>query len=421
MGAVHFSLDVHLVEYLKRALPLSTFVETGTFEGASVELCLPYFERIHTVELSDAYYRAAIEKFKEMPRVRVWSGTSVNCLRELSGVLHDESVLYWLDAHWCAAEDVGGGAAQCPLLEELDALAHLNEQSVVCIDDARLFLCPPPEPQQNEDWPSFHEVVGKLSGLSATHELLIVNDVMLFYPVSSRQAVYGYARQHGVDWLSLLGKARDYDRYLPIVQEEADRRAAGLEELTAVIAARDGQIKDLEGMARERLDALHELTAVIAARDQVVSDLEKMARERLAGLHELTALIAGRDERIADLERTARERLDALRRADTLLKEAKNEVEPLRELIAAIAVRDEQIATLEQTAQGRLDALQRAEAELRDMAEMLVARNQTLVHLSERITALEAQEHMLKQKVLLFEEESVADFLARRAKALWSR
>ncbi len=36
MGAIDFSIDVRLVECLRRELPISVFVETGTFEGEAI-------------------------------------------------------------------------------------------------------------------------------------------------------------------------------------------------------------------------------------------------------------------------------------------------------------------------------------------------------------------------------------------------
>jgi hypothetical protein len=316
MGAVHFSLDVRLVEYFKQALPLSIFVETGTFEGASAEACLPYFEKIHTVELSGAYYTAAVEKFKNNTKVDVRSGMSGEFLRDLAGTLRNESVFYWLDAHWCVADDVEKNTSECPLLDELDALVQLNGQSVVCIDDARLFLCPPPRPHHIEEWPSFHEILRKLFNLSANHELMIANDVILFFPLSSRNVIHAYAREYGIDWLTAMGKARDFDYHLPIFRKEAERMVAGLHELTALIAARDVRINDLEQIARGRLDALQRA-------DMSLREAWIQAERREAGLHELTAVIAARDERIRELEQTAQERLEALQRADTLIRETR--------------------------------------------------------------------------------------------------
>src|SRR5262249_54519295 len=149
---------------------------------------------------------------------------------------------------------------------------------------------------------------------------LVVNDVIVFHPASSRAAVHAYARRHGTDWLTVLGKARDYDKHLPVIRLEAEKRDAGLHELTAVIAARDARIRTLEETVRERTDALERA-------DTSLREAWAQARRREAGLHELTAVIAARDARIRELEATVRERSEALERADTSLRDAWAEAE----------------------------------------------------------------------------------------------
>lgn len=67
MGAVNFSLDLKLIEHLKQVLPLSIFIETGTFEGEAVNKVMFLFEEIHTVELSEEYY---LKASKKIPRAK---------------------------------------------------------------------------------------------------------------------------------------------------------------------------------------------------------------------------------------------------------------------------------------------------------------------------------------------------------------
>ena len=50
MGAVHFSIDDRLLARLTELLPLEVFVETGTFEGDTVDAALTYFDELHTIE-----------------------------------------------------------------------------------------------------------------------------------------------------------------------------------------------------------------------------------------------------------------------------------------------------------------------------------------------------------------------------------
>ena len=208
MGAVHFSLDVNLVAALRRVLPLETLVETGTFQGDTVAQMLPHFREIHTVEWSPELHAHAAARFQDQPNVHCANDTSPAWLRRWQPSLASKSVLYWLDAHWCNAADTAGQDAQCPLLEELDAIAPLNDVSAVLIDDARLFLSTPPNLHRCDQWPRFHSVVERLLGLGACHELTVVNDVIVFCPAAARSALQEYGQASGVDWLAIVQTAR---------------------------------------------------------------------------------------------------------------------------------------------------------------------------------------------------------------------
>jgi hypothetical protein len=201
MGAVSFSLDIRLVEQLKKVLPLDVFVETGTFKGDTIQSVLPFFRKLVTVELSPQLWKDAAARFAGESRVEVLLGSSPEFL---SAVDHDASVLFWLDAHWCIAENTSGEHSQCPLLDEIRAIGRLAEHSVLLIDDARLFLAPPPEPHDVAQWPTFEQIDRALRELSSRHELMIVNDIIAFFPASVRESVIAYARRCGVDWLKIV-------------------------------------------------------------------------------------------------------------------------------------------------------------------------------------------------------------------------
>jgi glycosyltransferase involved in cell wall biosynthesis len=201
MGAVTFSLDIRLVNVLKSVLPLNEFIETGTFKGdAAAEMGL-LFDRVVTIELSEALAADAVNRFNENPKILVLQGNSADKLHELRPDLERISALYWLDAHWCVADDTAGELSQCPLMNELKAIGHLNDKSVILIDDARLFLAPPLLPHEISQWPRFHQIVMFLLTMSPDHELMVVNDVIVFFPSPVRHAMESYAQSYGLDWL----------------------------------------------------------------------------------------------------------------------------------------------------------------------------------------------------------------------------
>src|SRR5207247_7033681 len=123
---------------------------------------------IYSSELSEKYFRKASKRFEGADSVYLFHEESAKFLKDLRPALKDSSVLYWLDAHWCAEDETEGNQWQCPLLDELNEISTLNSRSVLLIDDARLFLSPPSLPHDMSQWPSFDSIVRKLLGLSHT-------------------------------------------------------------------------------------------------------------------------------------------------------------------------------------------------------------------------------------------------------------
>jgi hypothetical protein len=129
--------------------PISTFVETGTFYGESLEyaLTLP-FRRWHSVELSSELHRRAVVQFSDRPQLTLHRGDSVAVLPTILDEL-DAAALFWLDAHWCFL-DTARGPKDCPLLDEIELIAA-HERSrgvdhVIIADDFHIFGTGPQSP-----------------------------------------------------------------------------------------------------------------------------------------------------------------------------------------------------------------------------------------------------------------------------------
>src|SRR5665213_1488604 len=105
MGDIKFSIDTELVAALKGVLPFEVFVETGTFEGDAIRLARPFFDVIHSVELSPEYFEIAKAKFGKEPGIHLYLGDSAKVLGDLRAAFKGKLALFWLDAHWCVAQD----------------------------------------------------------------------------------------------------------------------------------------------------------------------------------------------------------------------------------------------------------------------------------------------------------------------------
>lgn len=217
MGAIHFSVDIHLVAALRKSLPLSVFFETGTFHGDTACAAASLFEKVYTVELSAELFAQAAARLATYQNISALLGSSPSVIRKLRPDLANQSVLFWLDAHWCGAAHTGGKAYECPLLEELAAIGSLNDESVVLIDDARMFLTPPPLPHDSRSWPLLNEVAEALRRLSSRHKLWIINDVFIFAPQEAYDPVVDYGLSRGVDLHHLALKAALADSPPPVV------------------------------------------------------------------------------------------------------------------------------------------------------------------------------------------------------------
>ena len=388
MGAVRFSIDSGLVRELAGKLPFKVFVETGTYEGASTREMLPFFEQLHTIELSPALYAHASEAFADQPKVHVHHGSSDQVLAEIVPKLRRKSVLYWLDAHWCD-EQSAGEDVQCPLLGELEAIGSVSDKSVVLIDDARLFMAPPPAPASTEGWPQFSEVLARLTALNPEHELLVIDDVLVFFPPKVREPLRDYAYHHAVDWLSELQVSER-------VEKRVDKRLEALK--TEFTSLRSQSLEQGRRRADQLDEKVAEITVAVGGLETAVGQLGARAaepqtdpalEERLAPLSaelestgsQLKGLFAALEElgdQFRHSQSTFEERLEAT--PDLVGARVESVVEDLLPVTRRLRVIGK-----------RLDELSQGRDEVRALAELVGSLGERLAALDERVEPLPGQ------------------------------
>jgi hypothetical protein len=196
MGVVTFSIPKDLVTRITKDLKFDNFVETGTFQGGTCFWAAGHFKKVFTIEIDPATSKATAAK-PDCPRnIEFLIGNSRDILPQLVKKLDGRS-FFWLDGHWCGG---GGKDEECPLLEELEAIADLKN-AVIFIDDARCFLGPLPEPHRAEDWPLIDEIFYKLHAIFPDHFITIQDDVIMSVPPD-------VARIINADW-----KEKYYSRF----------------------------------------------------------------------------------------------------------------------------------------------------------------------------------------------------------------
>lgn len=257
MGAVNFSLDRRLIQALKSVLPLSVLVESGTFEGGSLASLMDCFDILHSIELSPQYFQAAQQRFHDINKIRLYQGDSREILSQIRRDLPDDGVLYFLDAHWCVAANTAGETSQCPLLNEIASIGYLGRNSVVIIDDARLFLAPPPAQHEISQWPNFDQIYKALLSISSFHQLMVINDLVIFYPNLAETAVKNYAIDYGVDWLDVMSQTRDYEN----LRRQFDSLNLQCEAKEIEIKRLDNALKTMQG--QQQSSSFNKLAVVV--------------------------------------------------------------------------------------------------------------------------------------------------------------
>jgi FkbM family methyltransferase len=173
-----------LVLFLKERFDLRSFVETGTLEGDACTWAARHFRHVHTIEANKVLWENARRRYEHLVNVTFLHGNSPEQLVALFPQL--DRPLFWLDAHMVDGRLRADGA-ECPLLAELAAIAvaRIGEFAIV-IDDASLFLRPPPP---THDWPQWPDLSAVMTALQACGDLYVMvkDDVIVAVPARGRR------------------------------------------------------------------------------------------------------------------------------------------------------------------------------------------------------------------------------------------
>ncbi len=313
MGAIHFSLDTGLVKVLKSQLDLSIFVETGTFKGDTVASLEKHFKKIVSIELSKTLWSSAKKRFKECSNIEIILGNSADKLNSLKSDLTSKGVLYWLDAHWCEDEKSSGKSSECPLLKELNAIETLNENSVILIDDARLFLTPPPTPHDITHWPTLNELLFELKKLNSNNELMILDDVIAFFPKRIKSSISKFAQKNVTD---ILLYRHLMEEQLLAERKNSKLQSASLKDLRKKGSELREKVKDLNKtgkILRNKVKDLNETGKILRNKVKYLNNTGKKLRQQISekekAVKMLTAQSEEKEQVIANLLKAEKDKL----------------------------------------------------------------------------------------------------------------
>lgn len=118
------------------------YIETGCYHGNGVLTVLDHYDQVHSIELSEKWFKHCKEKFQDIPKVHIHFGNSKYVLPELLATIN-EPVTVYLDGHFSAGETAIGeelvdGVSSAPLLTELEILQARPYNDIIIIDDCRM-------------------------------------------------------------------------------------------------------------------------------------------------------------------------------------------------------------------------------------------------------------------------------------------
>lgn len=192
MGLIHPGAPRGLTRWLRDQSGADTFVETGTFTGNTTKWAAGLFRTVVSVEASDKLHALAKQRLARSGNVTLHHGWSHEVLPSIMAVTPGQAVV-WLDAHWSCGETAGSDL-ECPVLAEIAAVDAGNVDHIVMIDDARLFISPPPPPLHADSWPTIGAVVDELRRRRPHTHVALLDDVIIRVPERMREALERFAK-----------------------------------------------------------------------------------------------------------------------------------------------------------------------------------------------------------------------------------
>ncbi len=182
---------------LRDRFGIETFVETGTYLADTALWASDQFKNVYSIERSPIFYAAARDRFKTRSNITFLNGDAGERIGEIPS-LSSAPAIFWLDAHW-SGNDTAGEGDECPLAEELSHINAVEIEHFILIDDARLFLAPPPAPHRPEQWPTIEELMSLLNPEGKRRHVIVKNDVVIAVPPPAKDVLVEHARSRPDD------------------------------------------------------------------------------------------------------------------------------------------------------------------------------------------------------------------------------
>lgn len=181
-----------LILALRNEFSVDRFLETGTYRGATAIWAAQHFGKVVTIEASEQLHRQAVARHGHHRNARFVLGDTRSVLRAEAEALGGPAIV-WLDSHWSGGGTFGEDD-ECPLLLEIETLRASTDAHYLFIDDARLFVAPPPMPHKMDQWPTLTQVTAALTSGDRPLEVLVLDDAFVAVPAAARLLVWQFAQ-----------------------------------------------------------------------------------------------------------------------------------------------------------------------------------------------------------------------------------
>ena len=134
----NFGKQQVVIDYIKKFLA-DIFIETGTYKGRMVYAVQPHIKEIFSIELDQAHYKKAQQRFAGYSNIHILQGQSGQVLPKILEDI-DKPCLFWLDAHFSGGSTAKSGP-ETPIMQEIECILkhHKADEHIILIDDARCF------------------------------------------------------------------------------------------------------------------------------------------------------------------------------------------------------------------------------------------------------------------------------------------
>lgn len=204
MGIIRDGPPWSIIKELLKEYKITEFIETGTYYGGTATRAATYFENVITIENSKKIYDSVIVKYSHIRNIKFLYGDSRSQLKKVVQDL-SKPALFWLDGHWSGGNTYGE-FDECPLIDEISIINASGCSHFLFIDDARLFLSPPPSPHKISHWPNIVEVIYAINDSENDYYIVIFEDVIIAVPFFVKNFIVNYCMQFNT---SMLLKRRE--------------------------------------------------------------------------------------------------------------------------------------------------------------------------------------------------------------------